>query len=118
MKTRDSCIILVRAFAIWMLFQSIFMLEQIPIALFNPMKANDSFTRFYAVMNAFNLVLYLSLGLVLLLKAESAANLLARGIDYNASAHVGMNDPAIVSFGVAGLFVFRQGYDPSHQLLL
>ena len=111
MKTRELAIVLVRLFGAWALFQCIFLFEQIPMAFFYPSMGNDAFTRLYAATNMFNAALYLSAGLLSLLKADFVAGLLTRGTDTSVNLDVRISDLAILSFGMAGIFILIDGLE-------
>ena len=109
MKVKDLGVLLVRLFALWLLFQGIMALEQLALNAMSPY--DDASIRRYLSVNYFSqLITYLVLGIVLLSKTERIVELMLLTHSYgDPESQIEKQEMAILSFGLAGLFFFMDG---------
>jgi len=87
------------------------LLEQVPIAFFNPISSSDAFTRYHSFLNAFNFVFYLALGTILLSKTNIVADFLAKGTSRENTPGASASELAILGFGLIGMVVLIDGIE-------
>jgi len=98
-------------FALWAILRSVILIEQVPIAFFNPISSSDAFTRYHSFLNAFNFVFYLSLGVILLSKTNAVAEFLAKGTSREEASGASASELAILGFGLIGMVVLIDGLE-------
>jgi len=108
-KIKELGILLIRFFALWMLFQGIFALEQLVLNVMSPY--DDMSMKRYLSVNYFSqFMTYLVLCIVLLSKTDKIVELILRPYSNGSTeSHIEKQEVAILSFGLAGLFFFMDG---------
>ena len=109
MKILDLAKVTVRLFALWAILSGVLLLEQVPIAFFNPAYSSEGFQIYLAALNVFNFLLYLSLGLFMLYKTDDVAKFLAKGTNIESDHNTTASELAILGFALIGMVVFIDG---------